>query len=290
MECELGDRRASLLPMNARELPAVARLAAVVARLRAPDGCPWDREQTTASMAPHLLAEAYEALDALRTGDDRNARDELGDVLINVAMIAQIAQERAAFDLDAVATAAADKLVHRHPHVFGDRAAHGSDHAYGGWEASKREERRAQGKATSALSGVPTAMPALLRALRIGEKAARVGFDWPDAIGPRAKIDEELRELDEAVASGDRQAIGSELGDLLFSICNLARHLGQEPETALRGTIDRFQARFAAVEQELGPDLRTRSLDELEASWQQAKKRLRGDAGEPIPGEPPPAG
>lgn len=267
---------ASLCPMTARELPALVRLAIVVARLRADDGCPWDREQTTASMSVHLLSEAYEALDALQRGDDASARDELGDVLVNVVMIAQIAQERAAFDLSAVATAAADKLVRRHPHVFGDRSVHGRERAFGEWEAHKREERAAKGAVPSALDGVPVAMPALLRACRIGEKAAAVGFDWPDQRGPRQKIDEELQELDRALASGDQAAIHGELGDLLFSICNLCRHLGQQPETALRGTIDRFTARFAAVEQELGPDLRARSLDELEASWQRAKLRLHG--------------
>ena len=222
--------------MNARELPAVARLAAVVARLRAPDGCPWDREQTTASMAPHLLAEAYEALDALRTGDDRNARDELGDVLINVAMIAQIAQERAAFDLDAVATAAADKLVHRHPHVFGDRAAHGSDHAYGGWEASKREERRAQGKATSALSGVPTAMPALLRALRIGEKAARVGFDWPDAPGPRLTRSCANSTRPSPAATAKRSAASSATSCSASATSPVTSGKNQRPHCAARST------------------------------------------------------
>ncbi|MGE3172730.1 MAG: nucleoside triphosphate pyrophosphohydrolase [Planctomycetota bacterium] len=263
------------------EPPALQRLLDVVRALRAPDGCPWDREQTTASMAPHLLEETYEALDALRTGDDDAAREELGDVLVNVAMIAQIASERGAFDLAAIAGDAAAKLVRRHPHVFGDQQAHGAEHAYRNWERMKQQEGGAGAAPRGVLAGVPAALPALLRAYRTGEKAARTGFDWPDRGGPRAKVDEELAELDEALALPDpdarRAAATAELGDLLFSIVNLARHLRIEPETALRATIDRFHARFRCVEQELGPDLKDRSLAELDAAWDRAKRRLAGD-------------
>ncbi len=269
-----------------RELPACRRLFDVVRRLRAPDGCPWDRAQTTASMAPHLLEETYEALDALRTGDDAATREELGDVLVNVAMIAQIAGERGAFDLEAVAQDAADKLVRRHPHVFSDRKVDGAEQAYANWEHEKRKESTvlADGSARpprGTLDGVPAAMPALLRAFRVGEKAARVGFDWPDRQGPRAKVDEELAELDAAIQSGDAAAIASELGDVLFSLANLARHLRAEPETALRGTIDRFSQRFRGVEQELGPDLRGRTLAELDAAWNRAKARLAASLAAP---------
>jgi len=268
-------------------LAELGRLAAVIARLRAPDGCPWDREQSTASMAPHLLEEAYEAADALRRRQAGATREELGDVLVNVLMISQIASESIAgdlsgFDLEAIAAGAADKLVRRHPHVFTDQRVDGAEQAYRNWERMKRSESPDQ-QPRGVLDGVPAAMPALLRAFRIGEKAARAGFDWPDRAGPRAKIDEELAELDAAIASGQAAAIQHELGDLLYSVTNLARHLGVEPETALRTTIDRFQARFRSVEAEFGGDLRDRSLAELEAAWQRGKQAEQGSPLEPGP-------
>lgn len=255
------------------------RLLDVIARLRAPNGCPWDRQQTTESMAPHLLEEAYEAIEALRRGDDAHAREELGDVLMNVLMIAQIAKERGAFDIDSVATAIHDKLVRRHPHVFGKDKVDSADQVLKNWEQIKLQEQQqgSRPQRSGVLSGVPTALPALQRAYRIGEKAARIGFDWPDRQGPRQKIDEELGELDAAIAGSDQAAIAAELGDVLFSLCNLARHLKVEPEMALRGTIDRFLARFAGVEQELGPDLTGRSLAELDAAWNRSKQRLAVD-------------
>lgn len=257
-------------------LPGLHQLLATVARLRAPDGCPWDRQQTTASMGPHLVEEAFEAADALRTGDDASTREELGDVLVNVAMIGQIASEQGRFDVDAVAAGAAAKLVRRHPHVFGDRKADSAETAYRTWEAQKHTERRDDGVPRGALAGVPVALPALLRAFRVGEKAARTGFDWPDRSGPRAKLDEELAELDQAIAAGDTVGVAAELGDVLFSLCNLARHLGANPEVALAGTIDKFQRRFAMVERRFGFDLKGRSLAELDAAWEQAKA---GEAG-----------
>lgn len=255
------------------------RLLDVIARLRAPNGCPWDRQQTTESMAPHLLEEAYEAIEALRRGDDAHAREELGDVLMNVLMIAQIAKERGAFDIDSVATAIHDKLVRRHPHVFGKDKVDSADQVLKNWEQIKLQEQQqgSRPQRSGVLSGVPTALPALQRAYRIGEKAARIGFDWPDRQGPRQKIDEELGELDAAIAGSDQASIAAEFGDVLFSLCNLARHLKVEPEMALRGTIDRFLARFAGVEQELGPDLTGRSLAELDAAWNRSKQRLAVD-------------
>lgn len=270
-------------------LPAFARLLEVIARLRGPGGCPWDREQTLATMAPHLLEEAYEAVDALRSAAAAGACEELGDVLMNVLMCAQISSEHGGFDAGAVAAAIADKLVRRHPHVFGDARADSATEAYGNWERVKQAERSKEARPKGALDGVPAELPALLRAFRVGEKAARVGFDWNDASGPRAKIDEELRELDEAIASGDASAVEHELGDLLFSLCNLARHLRCNPEMALRQTIDRFQGRFRAVEQELGPDLQKRSLDELEAAWQRAKLDAGRRSADGADGGPPPA-
>ncbi|MEC7585130.1 MAG: nucleoside triphosphate pyrophosphohydrolase [Planctomycetota bacterium] len=256
-------------------LAQMGRLAAVIARLRAPDGCPWDRKQSTASMAPHLLEEAYEAADALRRGQPDASCEELGDVLVNVLMIAQIASEAVegdlgGFDLEAIAAVTADKLVRRHPHVFTDQRIDGAEQAYRNWERMKRSEGQEQGP-RGVLDGVPAAMPSLLRAYRIGQKAARAGFDWPDRAGPRSKIDEELGELDAAIQAGDDDAIRDELGDLLYSVTNLARHVGIEPETALRGTIDRFQSRFERVEAEFGKDLQNRSLEELEAAWERSK-------------------
>jgi len=254
-------------------LPGVHHLFATIARLRAPDGCPWDRAQTMASMAPHLLEEAFEAADALRRDDVAQAREELGDVLVNVAMIAQIASEAQRFDADAVAGAAAAKLVRRHPHVFGDTKVDGAEMAYRSWERTKQSEHGATPK--SVLAGVPLALPALLRAFRVGEKAARAGFDWPDRTGPREKITEEVAELDAAVASGDQAAIAAELGDVLFSVCNLARHLGVNPETALAATTAKFQRRFEAVERTFDHRLQGRSLAEMDAAWNAAKAAER---------------
>jgi ATP diphosphatase len=258
-------------------LPGMQRLLATVARLRAPDGCPWDREQTTASMAPRLLEEAFEAADALRRGDEPASREELGDVLVNVAMIAQIASERGAFSCDDAAATAADKLVRRHAHVFGPERAASAGDAVSRWEQHKQREHGTAPR--GALDGVPLALPALLRAFRVGEKAARVGFDWPDRDGPRAKVDEELLELDAATAGGDREQIAAELGDVLFSLCNLARHLGVDPEMALAGTTARFQRRFGAVERALGHRLHGRTLAELDAAWEQAKAEERSGGG-----------
>lgn len=258
------------------DLPGFTLLLTTIARLRAPDGCPWDRKQTTASMAPCLVEEAFEASDALRRGSTADSREELGDVLVNVAMISQIAGEDGRFGADEVAQAAAEKLVRRHPHVFGDQRADDAEGALQTWERQKQQERDARGDAgdRSALSGVPSALPALLRAYRVGQKVAKVGFDWPDLQGPRSKLDEEVAELDEAVRAGERQAVSDELGDVLFSICNLARHLGVNPETALADATDRFQQRFQKVEAAMDYDLSGRDLAELEAAWQQAKRDL----------------
>lgn len=277
---------------TAESIPQTLRLLEIVRRLRAPDGCPWDREQTLESMAPHLLEEAFEAVDAIRKGLHREACEELGDVLMNVLMLSRIAHEDQRFDHEDVARTVADKLVRRHPHVFGPEAAgtggggKSAEQVLTDWEAIKRAEaaERATADGTeerprSVLDGVPDALPALQRAQRVGEKAARTGFDWPDADGPRRKLDEELDELDEAIAGGEPSAVEDELGDVLFSAVNLARHHGVHAETALQRTIDKFRARFAAVEHELGERLGAAGLDELEAAWQRAKKgdRAAGD-------------
>jgi ATP diphosphatase len=260
-------------PAEARANDGIARLLAIMARLRDPEtGCDWDVAQTFATIAPYTIEEAYEVADAIARDDMAALREELGDLLLQVVFHARMAEELGSFDFDAVAHAISDKMTERHPHIFGDASDQGQSRETR-WEAQKAAEREAKG-ATSALDGVALALPALMRAEKLQKRAARVGFDWPDAKGPREKIDEELRELEAAAARGDRDAIRDELGDVLFSVCNLARHLGVDPETALRGTVDKFAARFHFVEQDLGADLAKRSLDELEASWQRAKVRL----------------
>ena len=225
-------------------------------------------------MAPHLLEEAYEALEAIRRGDAENSCEELGDVLMNVLIVAQIASEKQRFDAEDVSRTIADKLVRRHPHVFGDTEAKDAGEVLQNWEKIKRTEK-ADRPPRGALDGVPADLPALLKATRVGEKASRVGFDWPDAEGPWDKLNEELEELRQALASGDEESVQGELGDVLFSICNVARHAGVNAEMALRQTIDRFQTRFHHVEKSLGNRLEEASLAEKEALWQAAKKKTR---------------
>ena len=254
------------------DLTGFDHLLATIARLRAPDGCPWDREQTTKCMAPTLIEEAFEAADALRRGAQSESQEELGDVLVNVLLISQIASEADQYSANDVAKAASDKLIRRHPHVFGEQQADSADVAYATWEQQKQREKEAAGTNRSVLSGLPVALPALLRAYRAGQKAAKVGFDWPDRDGPRAKLDEELHELDEAIQIGEASAIEDELGDVLFSVCNLARHLGINPEVALSSTIDKFQRRFTRVEEVFDYQLQEKSLTDMEAAWDAAKR------------------
>lgn len=262
--------------------PELLRLLAIVARLRAPGGCPWDREQTEVTMAPHLLEEAFEAVEAIESGDTEQTREELGDVLMNIFMVAQIADEGGRFGIEGVAREIADKLVRRHPHVFGpsegqpqvDTEGADARQVLANWETIKRQERAEQQESAtpkSVLSGLPKSLPALLRAYRIGEKAANAGFDWPDRSGPRQKLEEEATELDQAVAAGDQAAVHQELGDVLFAVVNLARHLSINPEMALRATIDKFTRRFEHVEEQLGDRLRDAPLAEKEELWEEAK-------------------
>lgn len=266
-------------PARRQVLDALASLLDVVDRLRAPEGgCPWDLEQTERSMAPHLLEEAFEAVEAIETGDARSAVEELGDVLMNVLMIARIGSEAGRFDLAEIATGIADKLIRRHPHVFGELQLDDADAVLANWEQIKRRERGDKPRGT--LDGVPRNLPALLRGYRVGQKVARVGFDWPDARGPRAKVEEELTELDEALATGDRAAAEHELGDVLFSLCNLARHHDLDPEACLRAAVGRFSARFAYVEHELGDGLAEAPMELLEAAWQRAKRAEYNAAGD----------
>ena len=253
----------------------IERLLGIMARLRDPvRGCPWDREQDFRSIAPHTLEEAYEVADAIERDDLAALRDELGDLLFQVAFHAQLASERRAFAFDDVVDAICDKLTRRHPHVFGDAVVTDSRDQTRAWERIKREERAAKEPESGALGGVPQALPALTRARKLGARAADAGFDWPDAKGPRAKVDEELAELDRAAASADAGHREAELGDLLFSVVNLARHLGADPETALRRANDRFARRYRHLEQalaRLGEPAEGASQELLDRLWEAAK-------------------
>ena len=237
------------------------RLVAIMRRLRDPvSGCEWDREQTFATIAPYTIEEAYEVADAIARDDMDALADELGDLQLQVVFHSQMASEAGHFALDDVIDRICDKLERRHPHIFGD-ASHSP-----GWEELKAAERK-KSPDDSALAGVALALPALERAAKLQRRAARVGFDWPDSSGPRAKIDEELAELD---AETDHHRMLDELGDLLFAVVNLARHLNIEPEAALREANAKFERRFRAIEKT--PGFSDMSLDEMEALWAEAKK------------------
>ena len=262
-------------------MTGIERLHAIMTRLRDPEtGCPWDREQTLSSLKPCLLEETYELLAAMDRPDDKaNYVEELGDVLLQVMFQSVMAEQEGRFSFDDVANAIADKLVHRHPHVFGDVQAKDAATVLKNWEQIKQLEHRKEAR-HSALDGVPPTLPALLKAQRTQEKAARVGFDWKDAAGPLAKIEEEVAELKEAVAAraskkpADSERVKDELGDVLFSVCNLARHLGVDAESALEGTSAKFAQRFRAVEagaKAQGRSLKEMTLDEMDALWNAAK-------------------
>jgi MazG family protein len=276
-----------------RASDAIDRLLGIMERLRAPGGCPWDREQTLASLRPFVLEETYEVLEAIDGGDVSSHREELGDLLLQIVFQAELRREAGAFEFADVADAISDKLVSRHPHVFGDATVRDAEAVLKQWAALKRAEKARKGGGQSALEGVPREMPALARADRLTEKASRVGFDWPDAAGARAKVAEELGELDEAMASGDRDAIEHELGDALFALANLARKLGLAPEEALRATVARFIARFTHVEEELarrGVPPGEASLVQMDALWDEAKRLevLAKSRPKESPGGPPP--
>jgi len=252
----------------------IERLLEIMTRLRDPaHGCPWDLQQDFRSIAPHTLEEAYEVADAIEQGDLDRLRDELGDLLFQVAFHAQIATEQGAFAFDGVVDAICDKLTRRHPHVFGDAVIADAAEQTAAWERMKLEERAARGDA-GALADVPVAMPALTRARKLGARAAQAGFDWPDASGPRAKVDEELAELDAVRSAADPGAREAELGDLLFSVVNLARHLDVDPETALRRANERFARRYRHVERaldRLGQPPASASTELLDRLWAAAK-------------------
>ncbi|MBV6415712.1 MAG: Nucleoside triphosphate pyrophosphohydrolase [Steroidobacteraceae bacterium] len=253
---------------------ALGRLLAIMARLRAPEGgCPWDREQSFETIAPYTIEEAYEVADAIASGSPERLRGELGDLLFQVVFHARLAEERGWFAFDDIAAAIADKLTQRHPHVFADaRYATAADQT-AAWEAMKAGEREAAGH-RGALADVPVALPALTRAAKLGRRAARVGFDWPDVPATRAKVTEELAELDAAVQGGDAAREAEELGDLLFAIAQWARHLGLDPETALRAANGKFEARFRHMESQAGvagPPLADLDAEAWDRLWVLAK-------------------
>jgi len=274
-----------------RASAALERLLDIMERLRAPDGCPWDREQDLRTLRPYVLEETYEVLEAIDGGDPREHCEELGDLLLQIVFQAQLRREEGRFDFADVAEAISNKLVSRHPHVFGDSVVKDAEGVLKQWAALKRAEKQAKGGGKSVLEGVPREMPALARADRLTEKASRIGFDWPDATGPREKVAEELAELDEAIAKGDRGAIEHELGDLLFAGANLARKLGVAPEEALRAAVGRFVSRFEHVEGELerrGVPHGGATLEEMDELWREAKSREAQEKNAPPrgPGRP----
>ena len=279
--------------MTAPALDALADLIAVVDRLRDPEhGCPWDLEQTHASLVPYVLEEAHEVADAIRHGDDRHLAEELGDLLLQVVLHARIASEEGRFDLAQVAAGISAKLVRRHPHVFGDAEAADSAAVRQHWEAIKAQEQAEQADPAAMPSASPLSdklagkvrgQPALAGAMTISKKAAAAGFEWDAMAGVWEKVHEELDELKEAVASGNKAHAQEELGDVLFTLVNVARWCGIDPEAGLAGTNRRFLDRFSRVEAALGGNLQGRSIGELEGLWRQAKAQIRAEQGAASP-------
>jgi tetrapyrrole methylase family protein/MazG family protein len=253
------------------------RLVEIMAKLRAPGGCPWDAQQTHESLRPYLLEEAYEVLEAVDDADLGRLCGELGDLLLQIVFHAELAAERGDFDIEDVCRKICDKLEHRHPHVFGTVEVSGPDEVVTNWDRLKRQEAEHQER-ESALDGVPRDLPALQQADKLQKRAAKVGFDWQTIQGPLHKIDEELREVQEAE---DPTEAAHEIGDLLFAVCNYARFLSVDPESALREANRRFGTRFRSVEQQAqaqGRRLADMTLEEMDALWEQAKAEERGEA------------
>jgi len=273
---------------------AIERLLRIMDKLRDPGGCPWDREQSLRTLTPYLLEEAHEVIEAIEAGDAQHHKEELGDLLFQVVFQARIAREEGKFDFAQVCDSISDKLTRRHPHVFGDVSVSGSREVVKNWERIKADERTAKGDAPrSAIGGVPTGLPALVRAERLTEKASAVGFDWPDVQGVLGKVREEIGELEEAVARRAAAApqdedahrlhghVEQELGDLLFALANLGRFLKVHPEEALRGSVRRFESRFHHVEERLREEGRTpreATLAEMDRYWDEAKRREKSPA------------
>jgi len=261
----------------------IARLLEIMAALRTPgSGCPWDLQQTFETIAPYTIEEAYEVADAIARGNLDDLRDELGDLLLQVVFHARMAQEQGVFDFADVVESLTAKLLRRHPHVFGEMRGLTPKAVEGLWERIKRAERAKTGGQPSghesALAGVPAALPALTRALKLQGKAGKVGFDWNDPRAVLAKIREEADEIERELAAGDHATAGAEVGDLLFAVVNLARHLDVDPEAMLRATNQKFERRFAAIERALadrGKSPQTASLEEMDELWNEAKAAER---------------
>ena len=258
-------------------MPDIQKLLEVMKKLRDPEsGCPWDLEQDFSTIAPYTIEEAYEVADAIEREDWDELRSELGDLLFQVVFYAQMASESGYFTFEDVAEGITGKMIRRHPHVFGDADEKDAHAVRGRWEDIKEEERAAHDD-KSALAGVTRALPALMRAQKLGKRAARVGFDWPDRNGVRLKIHEELDELEEAVGTREGHRIEEELGDLLFAVVNLARHVDVDPEKALTTANYKFERRFRAMEEAIEDeelDLRQMSLELLEQHWRKAKTKV----------------
>ena len=251
-------------------------LVQLITTLRGPNGCPWDRKQTLPDLKPYVIEEAYEVVDAIDRDDRTALLEEVGDLLLEAVFIAEITREEGTFDVFDSITSIHDKLVRRHPHVFGDAVAHDAEEVLVNWEKLKSEERKAENK--SVLSGVPASLPALLKASRLTEKAARVGFDWRRTDDVFDKLDEEIGELREAVASGDKSKIHDEIGDLLFTIANIARKVEVNAEEALQSTNRKFMRRFESMEKQVhgrGQNLDQLELEEMDALWDEAKAAER---------------
>lgn len=256
---------------------AFDRLVEIMDRLRDPGGCPWDREQTMESLSGYLLEEAYEAVDAIGSGEADALREELGDLLLQIVFVSKIARERGWFDVDEVCGTISEKMIRRHPHVFGDREVSGATEVKQNWEDIKSDERH-DGEAKPTLDGVPVSLPALLKAFRMTEKAAAVGFDWNRPLDVMGKLREEVDELEaelEASSPGSDLRVREEMGDILFVMANLARHLGVEPETALQRSNAKFKRRFEAMEAEAkaaGESFRRMKLEDKDALWEMVKR------------------
>ena len=255
----------------------IQKLLDVMKRLRDPDeGCPWDLEQKFSTVAPYTIEEAYEVADAIARNDMADLKGELGDLLFQVVFYARMAEEAGEFDFTDVVSGVVEKMLRRHPHVFGNEMERSAGPSKGSWERIKAGERGGDADA-SAVAGVAKALPALTRARKIGNRASRVGFDWPDREGVRAKINEELEELEEAVGTRDPEQIEEEFGDLLFSVVNMARHLEIDPEKSLSGANYKFERRFRDMEKAIlasGKTLKDYSLESLDKEWRAAKRRV----------------
>lgn len=262
-------------PAPPSDMEPLARLLEIMARLRDPaDGCPWDLQQTFSTIVPYTVEEAYEVADAIERGDLRDLKEELGDLLLQVVFHARMAQEKGAFDFADVARAINDKMVRRHPHVFGDASYESGEAQTAAWEAQKAQERASKGRAASLLDDIPPGLPAMTRALKLTKRAARVGFDWPHTDFVLEKLREEIGEMEAEIVSGDREKLRGELGDVLFVLANLARKLDIEPEDALRATNAKFTRRFQFIEAELarrGKTPEESDLEEMDALWDAAK-------------------